>query len=161
MFPNGYKEKIASLKEETMTLVSLETSNERETRDFAIKCAAEASPHDIFLLSGPLGAGKSVFARAFIQSLVGEKIDVPSPTFTLVQTYSTDKAEIWHFDLYRLETPEEIYELGWEEAMGQNILLIEWPERLAHLKPQSYKEIIITPMQEQIREITLRTVKEG
>lgn len=135
----------------------LETLNEKETQDFAIQCAQKAVNGDIFLLKGPLGAGKSVFCRSFIRHLVGEDIDVPSPTFTLVQTYDTLQSMIWHFDLYRLEAPEEIYELGWEEALQDNILLIEWPERLGTLKPDHYKEIIIEPLHAESRKITLNT----
>ena len=138
---------------------SIITLSEKETQDFAIQCAKSASPDDIFLLNGDLGAGKSVFARAFIQHLAGEKIDVPSPTFTLVQTYSTPKASIWHFDLYRLESPDEIYELGWEEALINNILLIEWSERLDHLKPSRYKEIIIKPLPNESRKITFNQIE--
>lgn len=137
---------------------TIETSSEAETKKFAIQCAENAKAGDIFLLNGPLGAGKSVFARGFIQHLAGAEIDVPSPTFTLVQIYDTAKASLWHFDLYRLEAPDEIYELGWEEALNNNILLIEWPERLGQLKPDTYKEIIIDPLANESRKITLNQI---
>ncbi len=138
----------------------LETLSEEETQNFAIQCADEAVKGDIFLINGPLGAGKSVFCRSFIHHLVDKDIDVPSPTFTLVQTYDAPKSTIWHFDLYRLESPEEIYELGWEDALQDNILLIEWPERLENLKPAHYKEIIIEPIDDESRKITLNIKKE-
>ena len=147
-----------------MTFLSYDSISEQDTANFALQCAKEAQKDDVFLLHGPLGAGKSVFARAFIQYFTGRDTDVPSPTFTLVQTYSTDKFEIWHFDLYRLETPEEIYELGWEEALeqkGQNLLLIEWPERLGHLKPAAYKQITITPTDDESRKIEFQHIKNG
>ena len=61
---------------------------------------------------------------------------VPSPTFTLVETYDTPLGPYWHFDLYRLETPEQVYELGWEEALAEGVVLVEWPERLGALLPE-------------------------
>jgi len=143
-----------------MNNVVIQTKSEEQTGDFARQCANNAQIGDIFLLNGPLGTGKSVFARAFIQHLAGSGIEVPSPTFTLLQTYSTAKSPLWHFDLYRLEDPEEIYELGWEDAIQNHILLIEWPERLGHLKPKHYKEINIEPTDTQTRTITLNQITD-
>ncbi|MCP4922845.1 MAG: tRNA (adenosine(37)-N6)-threonylcarbamoyltransferase complex ATPase subunit type 1 TsaE, partial [bacterium] len=99
---------------------------------------------DIIALKGNLGAGKTAFARAIIQSLCGPDTIVPSPTFTLVQTYQTPKTEIWHFDLYRLEDPLQAEELGIEEAFAQGISLIEWPERLGDLLPDHAKTLEFT-----------------
>lgn len=90
---------------------------------------------DCLLLEGPIGAGKSHFARSFIQSRMGRAEDVPSPTFTLVQTYQAD-VEIWHADLYRLSHPDEVMELGLDLAFDNAITLIEWPERLGRLAPK-------------------------
>ena len=142
-----------------MSVTNIITNNEAETKAFARQCADEASHDDIFLLQGPMGAGKSVFARHFIQHLAKQEIEVPSPTFTLVQTYDLPNISLWHFDLYRLEDPDEIYEIGWEEAIG-NLLLIEWPERLGYLKPAHYKEIIIEPLNDESRKITFHNHKE-
>lgn len=93
---------------------------------------------DVFLLDGHIGAGKTHFARAFIQarlSRLGRIEDVPSPTFTLVQVYDAEP-EIWHADLYRLTHSDELVELGLEEAFETAICLIEWPDRLADLAPK-------------------------
>jgi tRNA threonylcarbamoyladenosine biosynthesis protein TsaE len=90
---------------------------------------------DCLLLSGPIGAGKSHLSRALIRARLGRFEDVPSPTFTLVQTYLAD-VEIWHADLYRLSHPDEVLELGLDEAFSNAICLIEWPDRLGKLAPK-------------------------
>lgn len=90
---------------------------------------------DVLLLEGPIGAGKTHFARALIRARLGRTEDVPSPTFTLVQSYG-DRPEIWHADLYRLSHPDEAIELGLEEAFETAICLVEWPERLGDLAPE-------------------------
>ena len=92
------------------------------------------------LLSGPVGAGKSLIARTIIQhrlALENKFEDVPSPTFTLVQVYDLADTEIWHCDLYRLGDPNEVFELGLDEAMENAICLIEWPDRLGDLEPEN------------------------
>lgn len=108
-----------------------------DTTDFAIRVGASLVPGDILLLEGEIGSGKTHFARSLIQSLMAEPEDVPSPTFTLVQAYDTPQAEIWHCDLYRLSAVEEIEELGLTEAFDTAICLIEWPEKLGPLTPDS------------------------
>ena len=114
-----------------------------ETAHLAQELAASLKPGDVILLKGELGAGKSTFARALIQALCGEHTEVPSPTFTLVQTYEAPHFVLWHFDLYRLEHVEEIHELGIEEAYATGVCLIEWPERLGTALPKEYIEIEI------------------
>ncbi len=121
------------------------TNSETETMQIARDLAEKINTGDILLLHGNLGMGKSVFARALIRELAGDKtLEVPSPTFTLVQTYDTKRGPLYHFDLYRLKDPEEIYELGWEEALSDSILIVEWPERLGDLKPAGYLDIRLT-----------------
>ncbi len=86
-------------------------------------------------LSGALGSGKTTFARAFVAARAGRALEVPSPTFTLVQTYELPDGTIFHFDLYRLERADDAIELGIDEAFADGISLIEWPERLGGLLP--------------------------
>ena len=97
---------------------------------------------DVILLSGSIGAGKTHLARSIIQTRLGRNEDVPSPTFTLIQTYDAAGVEIWHADLYRLSHPDEVFELGLEEAFKTAICLIEWPERMGKFLPP--KAIAIT-----------------
>lgn len=110
--------------------------DESETRRLGEKLAAIARPGDVLLLEGQLGAGKSSLARAFIRALMGNPaLAVPSPTFTLVQSYETSGGtEIWHYDLWRLDGPDALEELGWDEALS-GITLVEWPERLEDFTP--------------------------
>jgi len=108
------------------------------TEALARRMAPHLGPGDTLLLEGPVGAGKSHFARALIQTLQaahGPVEDVPSPSFTLVQTYAVGPLEIWHCDLYRLGSSDDLIELGLDEAFGGALCLIEWPERLGALAP--------------------------
>lgn len=111
--------------------------NPEETAQFAELIGATLVSGDCLLLEGPIGAGKTHFARHLIQSLQNSPEDVPSPTFTLVQTYETTAGELWHADLYRLTTLDEIEELGLADAFDTAICLVEWPDRLADLAPST------------------------
>jgi len=121
-----------------MTVVDL--PDEAATAAFAGRISALAATGDIIALKGDLGAGKTTFARAFIRARGGTE-EVPSPTFTLVQVYELGAAAIWHFDLYRINSPEEAWELGIEDAFVEGISLIEWPEHLGPLLPRRRLEI--------------------
>lgn len=90
---------------------------------------------DTLLLSGPIGAGKTHLARALIRARLGRMEDVPSPSFTLVQSYETETGDIWHADLYRLSHVDEVIELGLNDAFGRALCLVEWPDRLGDLAP--------------------------
>ena len=100
---------------------------------------------DAVCLWGALGAGKSTLARALIRALTTPDEEVPSPTFTLVQTYEAADFPIAHFDLYRLETADEAFELGLDEALDEGAAVIEWPERLSGRLPHNRLDIELEP----------------
>jgi tRNA threonylcarbamoyladenosine biosynthesis protein TsaE len=129
----------ALLAEPQTLLLPDETATERLARALAPLLVRG----DVIALSGELGAGKTTLARGLIGALAGAGEEVPSPTFTLVQSYDTPKGTLWHFDLYRLTRPEEAYELGIEEAFADGIAVIEWPERLGALMPADRLEIVL------------------
>lgn len=124
---------------------------------FAEALAPRLGPGDVIALEGGIGAGKTHFARCLIQSLLPAPEDVPSPTFTLVQTYPGARCEIWHADLYRLSGPGEVYELGLIDAFEAAICLVEWPDRLGDLLPASALGMSLRPgTTEQARQADLR-----
>ena len=111
-------------------LATLDPADAELTACLARVMAALLKPGDVVALQGPVGAGKTHFARAFIRARQGEAAeDVPSPTFTLVQFYES-VPPVAHFDLYRLTRPEEAFEIGLDEALDEGCAVIEWPERL-------------------------------
>lgn len=115
------------------------------TARLAAEVAALAHPGDAILLDGPLGAGKTEFARAFLRAATADPaLEVPSPTFTLVQSYATRLGTVHHFDLWRLDGPAALAELGWDEARD-DIVLVEWPDRLATLRPPDALTIALRP----------------
>ena len=116
---------------------SLFLASDAETTRLGAILARHLRPGDTVLLSGSIGAGKTHLARALVQARLGRMEEVPSPSFTLVQTYDAGETEIWHADLYRLGHPDEAGELGLEEAFESAICLVEWPDRLGSLAPAS------------------------
>lgn len=128
-----------------MEVFSIQThlSDPAETDRFGAACAAIARAGDCFLLSGSVGAGKSAFARAFIRALFGSETEVPSPTYTLVQTYEAD-VDIWHADLYRLTDTQDVVELGLTDAFDCSICLVEWPDLLGDLVPERALHLTFT-----------------
>ena len=132
-------------------------SDEAATADFARRLGPMLRPGDTVLLSGPIGAGKTHLARSLIQPLLNRPEDIPSPTFTLVQTYDTSLGELWHADLYRLTDVHEIDELGLTDAFGSAICLVEWPDRLGELVPPDALDIALRtdPGDETLRMLRL------
>jgi tRNA threonylcarbamoyladenosine biosynthesis protein TsaE len=120
-----------------MPAFSMPLPNEQATEALGATLAARLKPGDVVGLKGDLGAGKTTLARAIIRAAAADPdLIVPSPTFTLVEVYDTPRGSYWHFDLYRLDDPQQVYELGWEEALAEGIVLLEWPERLGALLPK-------------------------
>jgi tRNA threonylcarbamoyl adenosine modification protein YjeE len=129
-----------------MAQLVLDLADEAATARLAARIAGLVRVRDTIALRGPLGSGKTSFARAFIRTLGTGAEEVPSPTFTLVETYHfAGRPPIWHFDLYRLAAAEDVYELGIEEAWSEGVSLIEWPERIAALLPPERLDIALEP----------------
>lgn len=121
------------------------------TGDLATRLARAVRPGDAILLSGMLGAGKSVFSRAFLRAACGDpEMEVPSPTYTLVQAYDAEVAPIAHFDLWRLDGSGGLHELGWDDAC-EGIVLVEWPDRLEELTPADALRIDLLVTGEETR----------
>lgn len=125
------------------------------TARLARQLAGMLRPGDLVALRGDLGAGKSALARALIRAVTEPDAEVPSPTFTLVQTYDTAIGPLWHFDLYRLSGPDEVTELGWDEARAEAILLVEWPDRLGPLLPADRLDLTLTIVENDARRAEL------
>lgn len=129
----------------TAQTLSLTLTSPEATCRFAARLGARLTAGDVLLLQGQIGAGKTHFARCLIQALLPVAEDVPSPTFTLVQTYDTGDGEIWHADLYRLDQVDEVAELGLTEAFETAICLVEWPDRLGPETPDSALTLTFAP----------------
>lgn len=122
--------------------------SEAQTTALAQAIAPHLGARDVLALWGEIGAGKSHFARALIRArlnAVGRDEDVPSPTFTLVQTYDAGDLQIWHTDLYRLTNPDEVLELGLDEAFETALCLVEWPDRLGTDLPARALHLCLEP----------------
>ena len=121
-----------------MLVFQLELSDLAATQHLGALIAARLEVGDVISLSGPLGVGKSALARAIIMSANPNEADIPSPTFSLVQTYElADRTPLWHLDLNRIENPEDAMQLGLDDAFVDAVCLIEWPDRLGKFLPKS------------------------
>lgn len=137
---------------------TLALPSEEDTTALAQRIGALAGPGDVLLLAGPIGAGKTHFARALIRARLAEHgvdEDIPSPTFTLVQSYEAGPLEIWHADLYRLSHPDEVVELGLVDAFDTALCLVEWPDRLGALAPPTALRLDFAATAEEGHRVTL------
>ncbi len=135
-------------------------NSKSEMVDFANEVASKAQAGDVIALKGTLGAGKSFFAKNFVNFLSEKELSVLSPTFNLVYSYNTKKGEVFHFDFYRLKSAEELENIGFFDALQSGICLIEWPEIAEEFFPKKYLEIEIKTTlsaNEEAREILLKT----
>ena len=125
------------------------------TEALAARLASVAHAGDCILLQGPLGAGKTALARAFLRSASDDPaLEVPSPSFTLLQIYDTRIGPVFHYDLWRLDGPGSLVELNWDDALD-GIVLVEWPDRLGQLRPPEALTITLRLLQGEAREATL------
>lgn len=133
------------------------SGGEAATAALAGAIAEVARTGDVIALSGGIGAGKTVFARGFVRALSRPDEEVPSPTFTLLQTYECARGPVHHYDFYRLEKAGDAYEIGIEESFAEAITLIEWPARIAELRGGHWLDIEFSmdPRDPDTRELTL------
>ena len=137
----------------------MRTNSAEETRKLGEKLARELRAGDVILLEGPLGAGKSELARGVARGL-GVQETVTSPSFTILNVYDSGRVPLYHFDWYRLESAEELFEMGMEEYLGgDGIALVEWPGRCPEALPADFLMIEIVPGEDNGR--TLRTARHG
>ncbi len=129
------------------------TYSPEETRALGTRLAAHLRPGDVVLLDGNLGAGKSEFARGVARGL-GVAGPVPSPSFTILNVYEDGRCPLYHFDWYRIESPEEIYEMGLDERLGgDGVALVEWSERAEECLPERALRVRLIPLDGDTREI--------
>lgn len=136
-----------------MSLISVFLPDEAATRAAGTRLASLCMAGDVITLYGGLGAGKTTLSRGLICALLGAETDVPSPTYTLVQTYDAPDFPIFHFDLYRLETPEDLVELGWDDTQT-GLAVIEWPDRAGPRLPAWRLDVRLEPKDDG-RKLTL------
>jgi tRNA threonylcarbamoyladenosine biosynthesis protein TsaE len=138
-----------------MTPIVLQLDGLHATQALAAALAPLLRPGDAVLLEGPLGAGKTAFARALLRAVTGDAaLDVPSPSYTLVQSYETPLLTLHHFDLWRLDGPEALAELGWDDAR-RDVVVVEWPDRLGALRPEDALTVSLRATGEAAREARL------
>lgn len=123
-----------------MHRIEITLKDEDATINLGAQLSDILAPGDAICLRGNLGAGKSTLARGIIKTASSAE-EAPSPTFTFVETYEAKRFLLWHFDFYRLERPEDVWELGYEDALEDGVLVIEWPERIGDLAPSNALEI--------------------
>lgn len=125
--------------------------SEQQSIDFVKSFVPNLKAGDIITLTGDLGSGKTFICREIIRHFCGSSTKVSSPTFNILKTYQSSHFTIYHFDLYRLKSKEEIYELGMEEAFSNGLSLIEWPEIITHLLPSDIIDLRIQVINKNTR----------
>ena len=134
------------------------TASAQETEQLGQRLGQRLKPGAVIAYSGDLGAGKTAFTRGLARGL-GIEGYLPSPTFPIMQMYETGRLPLYHFDWYRLESAEELYELSMDEYLyGEGVSVVEWPSQAEEVIPETYLEIALTPTGDNDREITLRPV---
>ena len=133
----------------------MRTNSPAETRALGCHLAAQLRPGDVLLLLGDLGAGKSELTRGIARGL-GVTSPVASPSFTILNVYDEGRIPLYHFDWYRLNSAEELYEMGMDEYLGgDGVAVVEWPSRCPEAVPEKYLEVRIDPLDDCAREIAL------
>ena len=135
------------------------SKSEQDTINFATNYAKNLKPGNIIVLTGELGSGKTKFVQGILKYF-GLENEISSPTFTIVNEYTSSNVNIYHFDVYRLEDPDEFYAIGGEEYFEKGICLIEWGERIKDILPKPYTEIVFEKDLDNpdYRKLTLNTI---
>ena len=138
--------------------MTFETHSAAQTQALGAALAAQLEPDDVLLLLGDMGAGKSEFTRGLARGL-GVTGYVTSPTFTIMQLHDSGRLPLYHFDWYRLNDVEELYELSMDEYLhAGGVAVIEWPSRAEEAIPESYLEVSLEPVGDDSRRITFTPV---
>ena len=125
------------------TNMVFESQTEKDTYELGVKTGMEAKPGDVYCLSGDLGTGKTVFTSGLAKGL-GVETPICSPTFTILQTYEEGRLPLYHFDVYRIADPDEMFEIGFDEyAFGNGVCIIEWGEMIKEILPEHTTYITI------------------
>ena len=135
------------------------SSSPEETERIARDIAQHAAPGDFFALTGELGAGKTVFARGFVLSLIPDA-NVSSPTYAIMNVYRGQNVTVNHFDTYRITSEDDLESTGFYEATESGITLCEWPEKIPYALPEAFWEVRIDKRGEQERVITLSRIEK-
>lgn len=143
-----------------MSILKFKSNNEIETKDFAKKLAANLKIGDVVVLSGELGSGKTKFTEGILEYF-NLQDEISSPTFTIVNEYSTPSFPIFHFDVYRLEDEDEFLAIGGEEYFEKGVCIIEWGEMIENVLPKEYIKISFSKddLDENVRILDVETVK--
>ena len=136
------------------------THSPSETRDLGRRLAEQLRPGDVLLLYGNLGAGKSEFTRGVAEGL-GVAGPVTSPSFTILNVYDDGRIPLYHFDWYRLESAEELYEMGMDEYLGgDGVAVVEWPTQCPEAIPETHLAVTLTPVGETERDVAFEPMGE-